>query len=460
MSISPAIFRAYDIRGVVTETLTPAAVEQIGRAFGTECKERDIPTVVVARDGRLSGPDLIKALSTGIQSTGVNVIDIGMVPTPVLYFATYHLDTGTGIMVTGSHNPPEYNGLKMVVGGDALFGDGITALHTRLVEDNLHTADTAGSLESQDILQDYLDRILGDVKLARPMSIAYDCGNGVAGAAAPQMFDALGCNSSSLFTEVDGNFPNHHPDPAKLENLEDLIAVVKENKHEVGLAFDGDGDRVGVVDDQGNVIWPDRQMVMFARDVLERNPGARIIYDVKCSKVLPAAIKEAGGEPDMWKTGHSFIKARIKETGALLGGEMSGHMFFKERWYGFDDALYAAARLLEILSKTDRPASEIFGEIPNSINTPELNVTLDRDGAQHEFVEKFVSGANFEGATLTTIDGVRADYPDGWGLLRASNTTPSLVIRFEADTDEAMARIQSEFRQHMQDTDSSVSIPF
>ena len=412
------------------------------------------------RDGRLSGPDLIKALSTGIQSTGVNVIDIGMVPTPVLYFATYHLNTGTGIMVTGSHNPPEYNGLKMVVGGDALFGDGITALHTRLVEDNLHTADTAGSLESQDILQDYLDRILGDVKLARPMSIAYDCGNGVAGAAAPQMFDALGCNSSSLFTEVDGNFPNHHPDPAKLENLEDLIAVVKENKHEVGLAFDGDGDRVGVVDDQGNVIWPDRQMVMFARDVLERNPGARIIYDVKCSKVLPAAIKDAGGEPDMWKTGHSFIKARIKETGALLGGEMSGHMFFKERWYGFDDALYAAARLLEILSKTDRPASEIFGEIPNSINTPELNVTLDRDGAQHEFVEKFVSGANFEGATLTTIDGVRADYPDGWGLLRASNTTPSLVIRFEADTDEAMARIQSEFRQHMQDTDSSVSIPF
>lgn len=460
MSISPAIFRAYDIRGVVTDTLTPTAVEQIGRAFGTECKERDIPTVVVARDGRLSGPDLIKALSTGIQSTGVNVIDIGMVPTPVLYFATYHLNTGTGIMVTGSHNPPEYNGLKMVVGGDALFGDGITALHTRLVEDNLHTADNAGSLESQDILQDYLDRILGDVKLARPMSIAYDCGNGVAGAAAPQMFDALGCKSTSLFTEVDGNFPNHHPDPAKLENLEDLIAVVKENKHEVGLAFDGDGDRVGVVDDQGNVIWPDRQMVMFARDVLERNPGARIIYDVKCSKVLPAAIKEAGGEPDMWKTGHSFIKARIKETGALLGGEMSGHMFFKERWYGFDDALYAAARLLEILSKTDRPASEIFGEIPNSINTPELNVTLDRDGAQHEFVEKFVSGANFDGATLTTIDGVRADYPDGWGLLRASNTTPSLVIRFEADTDEAMARIQGAFRQHMQDTDSSVSIPF
>lgn len=460
MSISPAIFRAYDIRGVVTDTLTPAAVEQIGRAFGSECHERQIETVVVARDGRLSGPDLISALSTGIQSTGVNVINIGMVPTPVLYFATYHLNTGTGIMVTGSHNPPEYNGLKMVIDSDALFGDGITALHTRLVEDKLHSSDKPGTLSEQDILQDYLDRILGDVKLARPMSIAYDCGNGVAGAAAPQLFDGLGCKSDSLFTEVDGNFPNHHPDPAKLENLEDLIKLVKEKKHEVGLAFDGDGDRVGVVDDQGNVIWPDRQMVLFARDVLDRNPGARIIYDVKCSKILPAAITEAGGQPDMWKTGHSFIKARIKETGALLGGEMSGHMFFKERWYGFDDALYAAARLLEILSKTDKAASEIFGAIPNSINTPELNVTLERDGAQHEFIEKFIAGTSFDGAELTTIDGVRADYPDGWGLVRASNTTPSLVIRFEADTQDAMERIQEKFRKAMQATDSSVTIPF
>lgn len=459
MNITPDIFRAYDIRGVVTDQLTPDAVEHIGQAFGTECVERDIATVVVARDGRLSGPDLIAALSRGIQSTGVNVISIGMVPTPVLYFATYHLGTGTGIMVTGSHNPPEYNGLKMVLGTDALFGEGITALYTRLVEGNVVTNE-AGSFEEQDILQDYLDRITGDVKLARPMSIAYDCGNGVAGAAAPQMFDALGCKSDSLFVEVDGTFPNHHPDPAKLENLADLIALVKDKGHEVGLAFDGDGDRVGVVDDKGNVIWPDRQMVLFAQDVLERNPGARIIYDVKCSKVLPAAITAAGGVPDMWKTGHSFIKARIKETGAQLGGEMSGHMFFKERWYGFDDALYAAARLLEILSKTDRKASDIFGEIPNSINTPELNVVLDEDGAQHAFIEKFVAGSTFEGATLTTIDGVRADYPDGWGLVRASNTTPSLVIRFEADTDEAMERIQSEFRKNMQATDSSIPVPF
>ena len=459
MNISPDIFRAYDIRGVVTDKLTPEAVEQIGRAFGTECVERSIPTVVVARDGRLSGPDLIAALGRGIQSTGVNVISIGMVPTPVLYFATYHLNTGTGIMVTGSHNPPEYNGLKMVLAGDALFGESITALYTRIQEDKL-ASNNSGSFKEQDILQQYLDRITGDVKLARPMSIAYDCGNGVAGAAAPQLFDALGCKSDSLFTEVDGSFPNHHPDPAKLENLEDLIALVRDKGHEVGLAFDGDGDRVGVVDDQGNVIWPDRQMVLFARDVLERNPGARIIYDVKCSKVLPEAIAAAGGVPDMWKTGHSFIKARIKETGAQLGGEMSGHMFFKERWYGFDDALYAAARLLEILSKTDRRASEIFGEIPNSINTPELNILLDEDGAQHAFIKRFVAQSTFDGATLTTIDGVRADYADGWGLVRASNTTPSLVIRFEADTDEAMQRIQSQFRANMQSVDASIKLPF
>ncbi|MFK7891383.1 MAG: phosphomannomutase/phosphoglucomutase [Granulosicoccus sp.] len=459
MTLSPAIFRAYDIRGVVTDALTPAVVEQVGRAFGSQCVDQNISCVVVARDGRLSGPDLIAALSTGIQSTGVDVIDIGMVPTPVLYFATYHLGTGTGIMVTGSHNPPEYNGLKMVLNGDALFGEGITALYNRLVDNSLHS-NSPGKHEQKDILQDYLDRILGDVKLARPMSIAYDCGNGVAGAAAPQLFDGLGCKSSSLFTEVDGSFPNHHPDPAKLENLEDLIALVRKENHEIGLAFDGDGDRVGVVDDQGNVIWPDRQMVLFARDVLERNPGGRIIYDVKCSKVLPTAIKAAGGEPDMWKTGHSFIKARIKETGALLGGEMSGHMFFKERWYGFDDALYAAARLLEILSKTDRKASEIFNEIPNSINTPELNVSFKEDGAQHTFIERFVANTTFDGATLTTIDGVRADYEDGWGLVRASNTTPSLVIRFEADTNEAMARIQGTFREAMKNTDSTVSIPF
>ena len=458
MNISPAIFRAYDIRGVVTDTLTPDVVREIGRAFASECLERDISKCVLARDGRLSGPDLIDALSEGIRSCGMDVIDIGMVPTPVLYYATHHLETGTGIMVTGSHNPPEYNGLKMMVGGDALFGDGITALYERLQADNLKTG--KGGHSTVDVLDDYLKRITDDIKIKRPMRIAYDCGNGVAGTAAPALFDALKCESKGLFTTVDGTFPNHHPDPAKLENLTDLIKTVKDNDLEVGLAFDGDGDRVGVIDDKGNVIWPDRQMVLFAQDVLSRNPGAKIIYDVKCSKVLPEAITAAGGIPDMWKTGHSFIKARIKETGALLGGEMSGHLFFKERWYGFDDALYAAARLLEILSATDRKASEIFGEIPNSINTPELNVLLEEDGAQHAFIEKFVGIAKFEGAKLTTIDGVRADYEDGWGLVRASNTTPSLVIRFEADTEEALERIQNEFRETMRKTDSSITPPF
>jgi phosphomannomutase/phosphoglucomutase len=458
MNISPAIFRAYDIRGVVTDTLTPDVVREIGRAYASECLERGIEKAVLARDGRLSGPDLIDALSEGIRSCGMDVIDIGMVPTPVLYYATHHLDTGTGIMVTGSHNPPEYNGLKMMVGGDALFGEGITALYERLQAGNLKTG--KGGYSTVDVLGDYLERITSDIKVKRPMRIAYDCGNGVAGTAAPALFDALKCESTGLFTTVDGTFPNHHPDPAKLDNLQDLIKTVKDNKLELGLAFDGDGDRVGVIDDEGNVIWPDRQMVLFAQDVLSRNPGANIIYDVKCSKVLPEAIKAAGGVPDMWKTGHSFIKARIKETGALLGGEMSGHLFFKERWYGFDDALYAAARLIEILSATDRKASEIFGEIPNSINTPELNVSFDEDGAQHAFIEKFTEQASFDGATLTTIDGVRADFDDGWGLVRASNTTPSLVIRFEADTQEALERIQNEFRETMAKTDSSVSAPF
>ncbi len=458
MSITPEIFRAYDIRGVVADALTPDAVRQIGQAFGSECVDRGIKTAVLARDGRVSGPELIKVLAEGIQAAGVDVIDIGMVPTPVLYYATFKLETGTGVMVTGSHNPPQYNGLKMVMDGAALFGDGIQELHKRIVDGNLKTG--SGSHSTADIMDDYLQRILGDIKLKRPMKIAYDCGNGVTGVCAPQLFEGLNCEAHSLFTEVDGNFPNHHPDPAKLENLEDLVKVVKDNNLELGLAFDGDGDRVGVVDNEGNVIWPDRQMIMYARDVLSRNPGARIIYDVKCSKVLPEAITAAGGEPEMWKTGHSFIKARMKETGALLGGEMSGHVFFKERWYGFDDALYAAGRLLEILSADDRSASEIFGEIPDSINTPELGVTLDVDGAQHTFVEQFIAKSTFEGATLTTIDGVRADYPDGWGLVRASNTTPSLVIRFEADSDEAMKRIQGEFRKAMQNTDSSVTIPF
>ncbi|MBX2885913.1 MAG: phosphomannomutase/phosphoglucomutase [Granulosicoccus sp.] len=458
MTISPAIFRAYDIRGVVTDALTPDVVREIGRAYGSECLNQGMHTAVVARDGRLSGPDLVQALSEGIMATGMNVINIGMVPTPVLYFATHHLETGTGVMVTGSHNPPEYNGLKMMINGNALFGDGITGLYNRIQSDDLASGE--GTLTEADILDNYLDRIIGDVSLKRPMKIAYDCGNGVAGTAAPQLFDRLGCESTSLFTEVDGTFPNHHPDPAKVENLLDLKKAVADDKRELGLAFDGDGDRVGVIDDKGEIIWPDRQMILYAQDLLARNPGASIIYDVKCSKLLPEAILKAGGKPDMWKTGHSFIKARIKETGALLGGEMSGHIFFKERWFGFDDALYSAARLLEILSADNRPVSEIFGEIPDSVNTPEINIKFAEDGAHHDFMKSFVEKSQFDGANLTVIDGLRADFEDGWGLVRASNTTPSLVIRFEADTEEALNRIQGAFRDSMKAVDSNLDIPF
>lgn len=456
-SIDSSIFRAYDIRGVVADALTPAAVEQIGRSFGSEALARGQKTVVLARDGRLSGPDLIRALAEGIQSAGCDVINIGMVPTPVLYFATYHLDTGTGIMVTGSHNPPEYNGLKMMIGGDTLFGDGIQQLYQRLAKEDL--ASGSGNYSETSVLDAYLERIIGDIKLDRKMKIATDCGNGVAGVCAADLFRKLGCEVHELFSEVDGNFPNHHPDPAKVENLQDIAALVESEQLGLGLAFDGDGDRVGVIDDRGQIIWPDRQMILYSRDILDRNPGAKIIYDVKCSRLLPEAIKEAGGDPEMWKTGHSFVKARIKETGAALGGEMSGHIFFKERWYGFDDALYSAARLLEILSRDPRKVSEIFGEIPDSVNTPELGVKF-AEGEHHKFMTSFVENAGFEGAKLTTIDGLRADFDDGWGLVRASNTTPSLVIRFEADSQSALKRIQDSFRTAMLAVDSKLDLPF
>lgn len=457
MNIDASIFRAYDIRGVVADALTPAAVEQIGRAFGSESLARGQNTVTLARDGRLSGPDLIAALAKGIQSTGCDVINIGMVPTPVLYFSTYHLETGTGIMVTGSHNPPEYNGLKMMIGGDTLFGEGIQQLYQRLVNDDLASGE--GSYSEQDILDAYLDRIIGDIKVSRKMRIATDCGNGVAGVCAAALFRKLGCEVHELFSEVDGNFPNHHPDPAKVENLQDISALVESESLELGLAFDGDGDRVGVIDDRGQIIWPDRQMILYSRDILDRNPGAKIIYDVKCSRLLPAAITEAGGDPEMWKTGHSFVKARIKETGAALGGEMSGHIFFKERWYGFDDALYSAARLLEIVSRDPRKVSEIFGEIPDSINTPELGIKF-AEGEHHKFMESFVGNANFDDAKLTTIDGLRADFDAGWGLVRASNTTPSLVIRFEADSQSALEEIQTKFRSAMLAVEPGLDLPF
>ena len=457
VEISAAIFRAYDIRGVVDDALSPAVVREIGRAFGSECLHRGQCSVVVARDGRLSGPALVDALTEGLLSTGCDVIDIGMVPTPVLYFATHHLRTGTGVMVTGSHNPPEYNGLKMLIGGDTLYSDGIAGLHRRLLKGAIVSG--RGKRSERAIADDYLQRIVGDIRLDRKMRIGIDCGNGVAGALAPTLFRQLGCEVVELFCEVDGHFPNHHPDPSDPVNLRTLIDTVKREPLDIGLAFDGDGDRLGVVDNGGTPIWPDRQMMLFAEDIIARHPGAHVIYDVKCSRLLPQAISSAGGVPEMWKTGHSFIKARIKETGALLGGEMSGHIFFKERWYGFDDALYAGARLLEILSRRGMSAQAIFSAMPDSISTPELNVPFSED-EHHQFMQRFVDQAVFDGAELTTIDGVRADFADGWGLVRASNTTPVLVIRFEADTQTALKRIQHLFRTQLLTLAPSLSLPF
>jgi phosphomannomutase/phosphoglucomutase len=458
MKIPASIFRAYDIRGVVDDALTPDVVAQIGRAFAAQARAQDCASVVVARDGRLSGPGLVQSLSAGLMAGGCDVIDIGMVPTPVLYFATYVLQTGTGIMVTGSHNPPAYNGLKMMIGGDTLAGDAIQQLYRRVVENDL--SEGAGKRSEKRLDEDYIQRIVGDISLARGPRIAIDCGNGVAGAIAPVLFRQLGCDVTEMYCEVDGTFPNHHPDPSKPENVAELISTVTEQSLDLGLAFDGDGDRLGVIDDRGRIVWADRQMILFARDVLQRNQGAKIVYDVKCTSHLAPAIRAAGGVPDMWKTGHSFIKSRLRETGALLGGEMSGHIFFKERWYGFDDALYAGARLLEILSACEQSAAEVFDAIPDSVNTPELNVNFSAEGDNFRFIERFVQHAEFPGAQLSTIDGVRADYTDGWGLVRASNTTPSLVIRFEAIDDAALSRIQSEFRKAMLSIDPGIDLPF
>ena len=455
--VPASIFKAYDIRGIVGDTLTPAIAREIGRAIGSEAYERGQQSIIVARDGRLSGPKIIENLIKGLRETGRDVIDIGMVPTPVLYFATQYLNTGSGIMVTGSHNPPDYNGFKMVLRNETLSGEAIQGLRKRIEAGNFLSGD--GGLESVDVVNDYLERITSDINLARPMKVILDCGNGVGGSVAPRLLQALGCELTELYCEVDGNFPNHHPDPSDPKNLLDLIKAVKEQGADVGLALDGDGDRLGVIDADGNVIWADRQMMLYAKDVLSRNAGAMIIYDIKCTNNLGTVIQQAGGTPLMWKTGHSFIKAKLAETGALLAGEMSGHIFFKERWFGFDDALYTAARLLEILAADKRTSTEIFASLPSAVSTPELKADTT-EGGQFTFIEKFVAQASFEGAVLTTIDGLRADFEDGWGLVRASNTTPCLVIRFEAKTPQALKRIQEEFRKSMQAVDSSLSLPF
>ncbi len=455
--LNPALFKAYDIRGVVSTDLTPAAVRQIGQAFASQALQQHCESVVIARDGRLHSPQLAQALAEGLQSGGCDVIDIGQVPTPVLYFATHHLKTGTGIMITGSHNPPDYNGLKLMIDGDTLYGDDITALYQRIENGTLNSGQ--GDYREQSILDAYLDRISGDVTLAHPMNIAIDCGNGVGGVVAGELFRRLGCTVTELFCEVDGSFPNHHPDPSKPENLAAIRESVVQQQLDLGFAFDGDADRVGLIDNEGHVIWPDRQMMLYAEDVLSRNPGAEIIYDIKSSYHLGHIIKQLGGQALMWKSGHSLIKAKMKETGALLAGEMVGHIFFKDRWYGFDDGLYSAARMLEILSYKTGTAADIFKQLPDSFNTPEIHIPF-KEGEHIKFMTAFKQQANFENADISTIDGLRVSWDNGWGLIRSSNTTPCLVLRFEADDEATLKQIQARFREQILRTNPTVALTF
>ena len=451
-----SIFRAYDIRGVVPQTLTAETAYWIGRAIGAESLAKGEPHVSVGRDGRLSGPELVERLIQGVADSGCKVSDVGLVPTPALYYAANVLAGKSGVMLTGSHNPSNYNGFKIVIAGDTLANEQIQALHTRLKTNDLTWGE--GSIERVDILSRYADVITRDIKLAKPLKVVVDCGNGAAGVIAPQLIAALGCEVIPLFCEVDGNFPNHHPDPGKPENLVDLIAKVKETGADLGLAFDGDGDRVGVVTNTGSIVFPDRLLMLFARDVLVRNPAAEIIFDVKCTRRLTPLIKEYGGRPLMWKTGHSLIKKKMKQTGALLAGEMSGHIFFKERWFGFDDGIYSAARLLEILSKEQSSAEELFETFPNDISTPEININVT-DESKISIIEA-LTDAQWGDAELTTIDGVRVDYPEGWGLVRASNTTPVLVLRFEADTDAELQRIKDVFHAQLKRVAPDLQLPF
>jgi phosphomannomutase/phosphoglucomutase len=458
LALSKSIFKAYDIRGVVGTTLDAGVARQIGQAFGRAVLAKGERRVVIGRDGRLSGPELAAALAQGLQAAGVDVIDLGVVATPMVYYGTKVLDANSGIMVTGSHNPPDYNGFKMVLAGEAIHGATITALYDSIAAHDGAAAAEPGSCSSHDIRADYLARIIGDVKLARPIKIAVDCGNGVAGAFAGDLFRGMGCEVIELFCEVDGNFPNHHPDPAHPENLQDLIACLRATDAEIGIAFDGDGDRLGVVTKDGQIIYPDRQMMLFAADVLTRHPGAQILYDVKCTRHLAPWIASHGGQPLMWKTGHSLVKAKLRETGAPLGGEMSGHIFFSDRWYGFDDGLYAGARLLELLTRVEDP-SALLNALPQSDSTPELHLELP-EGENVALIDQ-LRLASFPGnERIITIDGLRVEYPDGFGLARSSNTTPVVVMRFEAETAQALARIQAEFRRVIVAARPDAELPF
>ncbi|WP_211206292.1 phosphomannomutase/phosphoglucomutase [Zestomonas thermotolerans] len=452
-----SIFRAYDIRGVVGDTLTHETAYWIGRAVGSESLARGEPCVAVGRDGRLSGPELVQALIQGLVDTGCQVSDVGMVPTPALYYATHVLEGKSGVMLTGSHNPPDYNGFKIMIAGDTLANEQIQALRQRIEHNDLVSG--VGSVEQVDILERYFKQIRDDIALAKPLRVVVDCGNGVAGVIAPRLIESLGCKVIPLYCEVDGTFPNHHPDPGKPENLQDLIAKVREEQADLGLAFDGDGDRVGVVTNEGTIIYPDRLMMLFAKDVVSRNPGADVIFDVKCTRRLGALISGYGGRPVMWKTGHSLIKKKMKETGALLAGEMSGHIFFKERWFGFDDGIYSAARLLEILSLDKRDAEHVFSAFPVDVSTPEINIQVTEE-SKFRIIERLQHSGEWGEGSVTTLDGVRVDYPKGWGLVRASNTTPVLVLRFEGDTQAELERIRELFRTQLLAVDPSLNLPF
>ena len=459
VSLSKTIFKAYDIRGVIGSTLDAGIARRIGQAFGAAALAKGERTVIIGRDGRLSGPELAGALAEGLQAAGVDVIDLGLVATPMVYFATNVLGARSGIMVTGSHNPPDYNGFKMVLAGEAIYGDAIQGLYQAIERDDFQPAARQGSYSTHDIKAAYVERIVGDVRIARPIKIAVDCGNGVAGMVAGDLFRAMGCDVIELFCDVDGHFPNHHPDPAHPENLQDLIECLKTTDAEIGLAFDGDGDRLGVVTKDGQIIFPDRQMMLFSKDVLSRNPGAEILYDVKCTRHLGPWIEQHGGRPLMWKTGHSLVKAKLKETGAPLGGEMSGHIFWKDRWFGFDDGLYTGARLLEILTRETDP-SALLNALPIASSTPELHLHL-QEGENFALIDKLRAEAEFPGADrVNDIDGLRVEYPDGFGLARGSNTTPVVVLRFEGENPAALDRIQKEFARVILAAKPDAKLPF
>jgi len=466
VQLDPAIFRAYDIRGVVQTNLTPNVVYWIGRSFAAEALSQDQNTAVIGGDGRVSTPSLCDALAQGLNDGGVNVIDVGTVPTPLLYYSACRMDrlefpgprssVGTGIMVTGSHNPPEYNGLKMMIGGTTLAESAIQRLHQRVIGKNL--TEGAGNYCKANVLGDYVSAVYNDVRLSRPLKVVVDCGNGVAGLVAPDLFAKLGCSVVPLYEDVDGEFPNHHPDPADPANLQDLISAVDHHHADLGIAFDGDGDRLGVISNRGTIIWPDRILMLFAKDILGRNPGAEIIFDVKCSNHLMSLIDALGGKALMWKTGHSHIKAKLKETGALLGGEFSGHICFVERWFGFDDAIYAAARLLELLSAETRPVEEIFLDFPNAISTPEIKISTT-EKKKFDVIDMLSQSNHFDRGQVGTVDGIRVDYDDGWGLIRASNTSPVLTLRFEAQSTEALIRIKNTFQTAIVDIDPELVMP-